>query len=89
MSGCDEDKCPQARDSADMAAAKVFAIMGVDIGCPEQVARFQRDLRFAGDLRRKVDAGASTIFRTVLAMIVAGGLTAIWWAIKAKIGAGG
>lgn len=89
MPNCDEEKCPQARDSADIAVAKVFAIMGVDIGNPEQVARFQRDLRFSGDLRRKVDAGASTIFKTALAMIVAGGITAVWWAIKAKIGTGG
>lgn len=82
------EKPQQADDSADRAVAKVFAIMGVDVDDPKQVSRFQRDLRFSGDLRRKVDAGASTIAKTALTMLVAGGITAIWWAITGRIGGG-
>lgn len=46
-----------SEEASDMAVRKVFAILGVDIEEPEQVASFQDDLRFGRRLRKAADKG--------------------------------
>lgn len=49
--------CPKAREVADEAVRKVFAILGVDIDDPEKVEEFRMDLRFGRSMRRATDKG--------------------------------
>lgn len=38
-------ECPRAREVADEAVRRVFAILGVDIDDPEKVEEFRMDVR--------------------------------------------
>lgn len=46
-------------DAAEHAVKKVFAILGVNIDCPESVEEFREDLRFGKKMRKA--AGHSTL----------------------------
>lgn len=46
-------------DAAETAVKRVFAILGVNIDCPESVEEFREDLRFGKKMRRA--AGHSTL----------------------------
>lgn len=71
-----------AADAANQAVRKVFAILGVDIDEPAQVAEFQEDLRFGRKLRRIADHGTMAL---VGAFAIAVG-AAIWVGITSKLG---
>ena len=64
-----EENCPHAASAADMAVKKTFAILGVDINDPQQVSKFQEDIRFSGKLRRKTEAGIIPVFIVTLGLI--------------------
>lgn len=55
---CAIEPCVQANQAADVAVAKVFAILGVDVSDPESVEEFREDLRFGKKLRKAADKGA-------------------------------
>ncbi len=60
-----------AKDAADAAVRKTFAILGVDIDDPESVARLQSDLRFGRVMREAADDLAADIRRTATRAILA------------------
>jgi hypothetical protein len=53
----DEEFCPHASKAAEIAVRKVFAILGVDINVPKDIADFQQNLRFGANMRRAADKG--------------------------------
>jgi hypothetical protein len=61
--------CSHAEAAADQAVAKTFAILGVDINDPQQVAAFQESLRFNDRLRKIAD---KSVMAFVLAMVAVG-----------------
>ncbi len=75
--GCEQQTsaCPNAQVVADAAVKKVFAILGVDIDEPKDVAEFQDDLRFGRKLRRNTDRGIVAVW-----VIVATGMASALWA---------
>lgn len=79
------EDCPHARESAELAVKKVFAILGVDIDRPESVEEFREDLRFGKRLRKAADHG----FLALMGVIAAGFAAAIWAGVISKIGGHG
>jgi hypothetical protein len=71
----DVEGCPHARESAEIAVKKVFAILGVDIYRPESVEEFREDLRFGKRLRRVADHSLLALVGVVMV-----GLAAALWA---------
>ncbi|SBV97543.1 Bbp3 (modular protein) [uncultured Alphaproteobacteria bacterium] len=78
-------RCPladiAAKEAADAAVRKTFAILGVDVGDPESVATLQSDLRFgramreaAGDLAADVRRTATRAVLIALAVLVGYGI---------------
>lgn len=64
----ENNQCDQIQDincqryseaAAEQAVKKVFAILGVNIDCPESVEEFREDLRFGKKMRKA--AGHSTL----------------------------
>lgn len=76
MSNCPHPDCL----AAERAVKRVFAIFGVDIDNPQQVADFQENLHFVAKLRKIADRSILAFF-TTLAALVASAITArlIWW----------
>lgn len=66
--------CPHARESAEMAVKKVFAILGVDIDKPSEVEEFRQNLRFGATMRRATDRGVLAVAAAVGVAVLA----AIW-----------
>lgn len=64
-----------SEDAAEHAVKKVFAIVGVDIDCPECVEEFREDLRFSKKIRKVADHGLLALFG-----VFAAGLAAALWA---------
>lgn len=54
---CPSPGCRLPEAAADSAVRKVFAILGVDIDDPQQVQRFQDQLRFTAKLQDVFDKG--------------------------------
>ncbi len=81
---CPDDigKCPHARESAEMAVKKVFAILGVDIDVPRDVESFRENLRFGASMKRAADRGTLAIVGAIAVAIMA----ALWSGIVQKIG---
>jgi hypothetical protein len=50
-----------ADEAADAAVKKVFAILGVDIDSPKEVAEFQATLRFSSTIHKAASAGALAV----------------------------
>ena len=67
-------ECPRAREVADEAVRRVFAILGVDIDDPEKVEEFRMDLRFGRSMRRATDKGIIAI----VGLIAIGMASAMW-----------
>lgn len=70
-----------ARDAAEHAVKKVFAILGVDVDVPKEIEDFRKDLRFGSSMRKIGE-------RSTLAMvgiIAAGAVVALWYGIIAAI----
>ena len=63
------ERCQFADNAAKKAVKDTFAILGVDIDDPKQVAGFQDDLRFGGKIRRKFEQGILPTFLIVLGLI--------------------
>lgn len=80
---CDKpaEDCPHAREAADLAVKKVFAILGVDIEKPESVEEFREDLRFGKKMRKAADHG----FLALMGVIFAAFAAATWAGIVGKI----
>lgn len=78
------DHCPQAREAADEAVRKVFAILGVDIDVPKEVEEFRENLRFGASMRRAADKGMLTI----IGVLVTAMLAALWAGIVSKLAGG-
>lgn len=74
-------ECPKAREVADEAVRKVFAILGVDIDDPEKVEEFRMDLRFGRSMRRATDKGIIA----VVALVAVGVASATWVGITAQL----
>lgn len=72
-----DDPTIDAKQIADDAVAKTFAILGVDINNPASVEEFREDLRFGKRLRRAADKGVMAFWGVVAAAIAA----AIWTGI--------
>lgn len=47
--------------AADAAVKKVFAILGVDVDVPKEVAEFQAGLRFSMSIHKAASAGALAV----------------------------
>jgi hypothetical protein len=73
--------CEFANAAAEKAVRKTFAILGVDIEEPKQVAEFQESLRFSDKLRKAADHGVLVL----VAALVAALLAATWLGVKAKL----
>lgn len=65
--------CEFANAAAEKAVRKTFAILGVDIERPEQVADFQESLRFGKKLFKLADHGVLVMVGAV-ALLLAGAL---------------
>lgn len=71
-----------ARQSAEIAVRKTFAILGVNVEDPRQVEEFREDLRFGSLLRQAARRG---IFAVVV--VVAGAMVGVaWMGIQAAFG---
>lgn len=68
------EQCPQAREAAETAVKKVFAILGVNVDIPKEVQQFQEDLRFGASMRRAADRGS-----LALVAVIAAALAATFW----------
>ena len=53
----ESERCRFSEASADRAVKRTFAILGVDIDNPQQVAEFQQDLRFGRLMRCAANKG--------------------------------
>jgi hypothetical protein len=73
--------CPHAKDAAELAVKKVFAILGVDIDKPESVEEFREDLRFGKKMRKAADHG----FLALMGVIAAAAAAAVWAGIVSNI----
>lgn len=85
IEGCtsgNEQECPHADKSAQLAVKKVFAILGVDVDVPKDVEEFRENLRFGASMRRAADKGMFAIVAFVAVALVA----ALWTGIVAKVG---
>lgn len=78
------EDCPHARESAELAVKKVFAILGVDIDRPESVEEFREDLRFGKRLRKAADHG----FLALMGVVAAAFAAAVWAGIMSKVSGG-
>jgi len=82
----DDDQCNladyAAKQSAEIAVRKTFAILGVDIDNPREVETFRQDLRFGGMLRRAAERG----FIALVTAIVLGVVAAVWVGLQVKLG---
>ena len=76
------DECPHLERSAELAVKKVFAILGVNIDEPKEVASFQENLRFAATLRQAADRGMFAF----AVLLVTGAAAMIWAGILASVG---
>ena len=76
--------CSHAKESAEEAVKKVFAILGVDINDPEKIEEFRMDLRFGRSMRRAADKGFLAV--VVLAATAMG--AALWVGITAGMKGG-
>ena len=75
-------ECPHAKESAELAVKKVFAILGVDINVPKDVEAFRENLRFGASMKRATDRGMLAIVGAVAVSILA----ALWAGIVTKVG---
>ena len=75
---------PGYQEAADLAAKKVFAILGVDIDKPESVEEFREDLRFGRRMRKAADHG----FLAFVGLVAVALGAAVWSGITAKIHGG-
>lgn len=75
----------QARQSAEIAVKKVFAILGVNVDEPKEVEEFRENLRFGATLRRAADKGMFALVAVIVVSLAA----AAWAGIVSKIGHGG
>ena len=76
--------CAHAKDSAESAVRKVFAILGVDIDDPEKVEEFRMDLRFGRSMRKAADRG----FIAIVGMAAMAIGAALWVGITTGIRGG-
>lgn len=72
--------CLFSEKSADRAVKRTFAILGVDVDDPKQVAEFQEDLRFGSMMRKIANRGVLAIIGAVCI-----GLAAATWAGIVKV----
>lgn len=79
-----DDTCPHALESAELAVKKVFAILGVNVDVPKEVEEFRENLRFGATMRRAADRGTMAIAAAVAVSILA----AIWAGIVSKVHGG-
>jgi len=76
--------CRHADDAAEKAVKKTFAILGVNIDEPKEVAEFQQSLRFSDKLRKTADKGVVAFVVTLMGLMG----TALWLGLKIKFGGG-
>ena len=72
--------CLHAKESAELAVKKVFAILGVDIDVPKEVEEFRENLRFGASMRRAADKGLIAFVGVIVTALAA----AIWAGIISK-----
>lgn len=70
-----------AKQAADQAVRKVFAMLGVNMDDAESVEEFRRDIRFGGVLRRAADKGWTALIVTFVAAM----LGALWLGVQSLI----
>lgn len=75
------EDCQHARESAELAVKKVFAILGVDVDKPESVEEFREDLRFGKRMRKAADHGMLALMGIIAAALAA----AAWAGIVSNI----
>lgn len=59
------EKCKYSEEAADRAVKKVFAIFGVDVDDPKQVADFQQDIIFGRKARAMADRGLFVVIGAI------------------------
>lgn len=77
----DLERCPYARESAELAVKKVFAILGVNVDEPKEVEEFQANLRFGANMRRAADKGMLAFVVLLVVALAA----ALWAGVVSKI----
>lgn len=80
----DVTDCPHARESAELAVKKVFAILGVDIDVPKEVEEFRENLRFGAAMRKAADKG----MLAVVGAVAIGFAAALWSGIVGSVAKG-
>lgn len=70
-----------AKEAADTAVRKTFAILGVDIDDPRQVEEFREVLRFAKKMNKIAEHGTLA----VVAVFAAAMCAAVWSGIVSKV----
>ncbi len=83
-----EEDCSVAREAADIAVRKTFAILGVDLDSPKEVDAFRMDLRFAGELRLAAKESRKTVFRIALTILLTAIVGTAWVGLQTKLGVG-
>lgn len=78
------NECPAAKEVADCAVRKVFAILGVDIDSPKEVEAFRENLRFGAMLRRAADRGVVTMVTVLATLMVSSVGTLLWYGFASK-----
>ncbi|MHC1697772.1 MAG: hypothetical protein AB9919_06890 [Geobacteraceae bacterium] len=71
------NNCEFANAAAEKAVKKTFAILGVDIEHPQQVAEFQESLRFGKKLFKLADHGVLVMVGALVVMAIAAFLAGI------------
>jgi hypothetical protein len=70
--------CRQGEEAAKAAVHRVFAILGVNIDDPQQVAKFQESLRFTARLNSLADKGLTGAFLAVVTIAATGTCLLVW-----------
>lgn len=75
------ESCSTAKDAADEAVKKVFAILGVNVNEPKEVEEFRENLRFGASMRKAADRG----FIAIISLIATGMVITFWTGVISKI----
>jgi hypothetical protein len=67
----DIPECKYSKRAAREAVKETFAILGVDVSDPKQVAEFQQDLRFGRSMRCLANKGLMAAFAAICVAMVA------------------
>ena len=79
---CPYSDCQEPRMAARHAVQEVFAIMGVDIYNPKEVANFQDSLRFGGAMLKLANKSMAAMVTTIAVLLVGSMVVGIAYKFK-------